>query len=56
MSYLIHMRSQAPLTELYFATARGHDGGNLMHPAIKRMELLDINCDFLCSLDLWVCL
>ena len=56
MSYLIHKRSQALLTKLFFATASGHDGSNLMHLAIKCMKLLGISNDFLCSLEQRVCL
>lgn len=56
MPYLIHKRSQALLTELYFATPGGHNNGNLMHLAVKCTKLLDISDDYLCSLELWVCL
>lgn len=47
MSYLIHKRSQALLTKLYFATPQGCTIGNLMYLAIKCTKLLDISYHFL---------
>lgn len=54
MSYLIHKRSSAIQSELYFAAARGHEISNLMHLAIKHTKLPDSN-DFLCFRDLVLC-